>query len=221
MGLDINKIIAESVQEFEGSNEVLTESSTYIQESEEVPSCLYTMFESALVPSIAAGMGALNLRTRLRNLNESNGVMDTINENGQDIIVKSIANAAIGFLNENRAATLMDQNLLEISDQWKARLKTAGKVAGGAAALGAAVYGAYRGNEALGNPVGKGLDKAGEWASEKFNNLKTRFNKNADDEVAMQLRSQKELDDQETKRNLNSDGNKTWSRDPNAPTGKY
>ena len=148
MGLDINKIIAESVQEFETSNDVLTEGyveHNHIQESEEeVPSCLYTMFESALVPAIAAGMGALNLRTRLRNLNESNGVMETINENGQDIIVKSIANAAIGFLNENRAATLMDQNLLEISDQWKARLKTAGKVAGGAAALGAAGYGAYK-----------------------------------------------------------------------------
>ena len=163
MGLDINKIIAESVQEFETSNDVLTEGyveHNHIQESEEeVPSCLYTMFESALVPAIAAGMGALNLRTRLRNLNESNGVIETINENGQDIIVKSIANAAIGFLNENRAATLMDQNLLEISDQWKARLKTAGAAALGAAGLGAAGYGAYKyGDDIKGLFKGKSED---------------------------------------------------------------
>ena len=33
----------------------------------------------------------------------------------------------------------------EISEEWKNRLKTAGKIASGAAALGAAGYGAYKG----------------------------------------------------------------------------
>ena len=65
--------------------------------------------------------------------------------------------------------------LSEISDQWKARLKTAGKVAGGVAALGAAGYGAYRGNEALDNPVGKGLDKVSEWTNNGLTKLGSKF----------------------------------------------
>ena len=54
--------------------------------------------------------------------------------------------------------------LSEISDQWKSRLKTAGKVAGGAAALGAAGYGIARGLE---TDTGKNL----------LNNIKGTFGK--------------------------------------------
>ena len=63
--------------------------------------------------------------------------------------------------------------LSEISDQWKDRLKTAGKVAGGAAALGAAGYGAYRGVES--ETGQKFIKNTGEWASEKGNAIKKFF----------------------------------------------
>lgn len=239
MGLDINKIIEESVQEFEDTTgvakkaiaekakkdeEELTdeekkeleelvddeeekdseeeEEDEDSEEDEELEESCLQFFESAIIPSIAAGMGAVSLRKRIKHLQESGGQLmevddDTISdaatkaidkvkdvgEDGAEKVkagAKAIKNAivgaddkvkipvaaavggttgaAVGYKLGKKKKLQEDQDLMEISDKWKKRLKTGAKVGAGAAALGGAAMAAHaamKGDDA--EDAGKGV----------------------------------------------------------------
>lgn len=75
--------------------------------------------------------------------------------------------------------------LSEISEQWKQRLKTAGKVAGGAAALGAAGYGAYAADDkfndgAATKAITNAAKSASNWTSDKTLKLRHFLTKKDD-----------------------------------------